>query len=252
MFRGHSATSFAITQLFICFLDTGNLATQLIVDWMFRVAEIENDAGMWLCSSTLWVQSVEVDGAVEVKRAVDVNVDVQRLVISRGVNKADRTGLHEVICDHNVSLVGSDLNVVGTNGGLDLIRIIETLDIGQIGDIERGDVVGGRESQVDELAILGEIGVNGSGVASLGAEVVEKLGNALVSILVEFEGVNDPDLAKVDCSGKSCSIWVSRNKLDILDTATLWNGDGADDSSLFQIPESQSVRSNDLEAGFQD
>lgn len=79
---------------------------------------------MGLCSSTLRVEGVEVDTAVEVERTVVIDVDVQSLVIRGSVDKTNGTSLYKVVRDDDVLLVRSDFDVVGTNGGLNLIRVI--------------------------------------------------------------------------------------------------------------------------------
>jgi hypothetical protein len=52
-----------------------------------------------------------------------------------------------------VLLVGSDLDVVGSDGGLILIGVVEALDVVEVGDIEGSNVVGGGESDCNELLV---------------------------------------------------------------------------------------------------
>ena len=113
---------------------------------------------MGLSTSILWERALEVDSTVEVKASIRVDVDVQRLVISRSVDQSDSASLYEVIRDNNVLLVRCDLDVMRANGRLILIRVVETLDIAEIGDIEGCDVVGGCEGKVDEFTILSDVG----------------------------------------------------------------------------------------------
>jgi hypothetical protein len=100
---------------------------------------------------------LKVNGAVEVQASIRVDVDVERLEISGGVDEADVAGLHEVVGDDDVLLVGSHLDVVGTDAGLVLIGVVETLDVVEVADVEGCDVVGGGEGQVDELTVLGDV-----------------------------------------------------------------------------------------------
>lgn len=93
----------------------------------------------------------EVDGAVEAERAVIVNVNVQRLEVSGRVDDTDVAGLHEVVGDHDVLLVRSNLDVVRTNGRLVLIGVVKALDVVQVRDIEGSDVVGGGERDYNGL-----------------------------------------------------------------------------------------------------
>jgi hypothetical protein len=57
-----------------------------------------------------------------------------------------------------VALVRRDLDVVRADGRLDLVWVVEPLDVVEVADVEGCDVVGGREGQVDEAAVLGDVG----------------------------------------------------------------------------------------------
>ena len=124
---------------------------RLVVDRLLGVSEVENDSGVRLRATAVGKLLGEVDGAVEAERAIIVNVNVQRLEVSRSVDDANVAGLHEVVGDDDVLLVGSDLDVVGPNGGLILIRVVEALDVVRVGDIEGSNVVGGGEGDCDCL-----------------------------------------------------------------------------------------------------
>jgi hypothetical protein len=65
-----------------------------------------------------------------VERTVNVDVNVKSLVISRGINQTDRAGLHKVVSNNDVVLVGSDFDVVGSDGRLNLVRVIKALNVG--------------------------------------------------------------------------------------------------------------------------
>lgn len=84
----------------------------------------------------------EIDRAVEVEATVVLNVDVQSLEVSGSVDDADVAGLHEVVGDDDVFLVGRDFDVVRAEGGLVGVRVVEALDVVEVGDVEGGDVVG--------------------------------------------------------------------------------------------------------------
>jgi hypothetical protein len=66
-----------------------------------------------------------------------------------------------------VLLVGRDLDVVRADGRLVLVRVVETLDVVQVADVEGCDVVGCCEGQVDEAAVLGDVGARDEGVSGL-------------------------------------------------------------------------------------
>ena len=124
---------------------------RLVVDRLLRVSEVKDDSGVRLRATTVGKLLGEVDGAVEAERAIIVNVNVQRLEVSRSVDDANVAGLHEVIGYHYVLLVRSDLDVVRTNGRLVLIGVVKTLDVVQVGNIEGSDVVGGGERDYNGL-----------------------------------------------------------------------------------------------------
>lgn len=113
---------------------------------------------MRLRASSVGVWACEVNGAVEAQASIGVDINVQGLEVSWRVNESDRAGLDEVIGNDNVLLVGRDLDVMRADGGLDSIRVVEALDVGEIGDVESGDVVGGREGEIGKFAIGGDVG----------------------------------------------------------------------------------------------
>lgn len=100
---------------------------------------------MRLSTTTVRERALEIDRAVEMKRAVRVDVDIKRLIIAHGIENADVAGLHKVIGDDDVFLIGSDFNVVRADGGLQFVGVVEAFDVVEVGDVERGDVVGSCE-----------------------------------------------------------------------------------------------------------
>lgn len=116
-------------------------------------------------------------------------------------------------------LVRSNLDVVRSDGGLVLIGVVKALDIVQVADVEGGDVVGRGEGQVEEAAILADVGagergrlvaalaywvrcniLNGNSITGLGAKVIELFDDTLLAVCVLAKGVDDPDLTEVDGS----------------------------------------------------
>jgi len=95
--------------------------------------------------STLRILRLKVNRTVKVQRAIGVDVDVQRLEIGRGIDEADVARLHEIICDDDVFLVRCDLDVVRADARLHFVGVVETLDVGEVGNVEGCDVVGGGE-----------------------------------------------------------------------------------------------------------
>lgn len=96
---------------------------------------------MGFSATTVGERAGEIDRAVETERAVGFDVDVKGFEVSRGVDETDVAGLHKVVGHDNVFLVRSDFDVVGADGGLELIGVIKALDVVEVGDVERGDVV---------------------------------------------------------------------------------------------------------------
>lgn len=103
-------------------------------------------------------------------------------------------GLDEVSGNKEVLAIGGQLDVVRADDGLDLVGVVKALDILQVGDIKGGNVAADSDGEVGALAIRRDLGVDGSGVLGLVAEVVEELGDTLVAIGILAEGVDDPDL----------------------------------------------------------
>lgn len=110
---------------------------------MRRIRQIKHHRTMRLPPAAVRIRPREVDAAVEVQAPVGVDVDVERLEVRRSINKADLTRLDKVVGHDDVLLVGRDLDVVRADGGLGFVWVVETLDVAQVGDVERGDVVAG-------------------------------------------------------------------------------------------------------------
>lgn len=64
--------------------------------------------------------------------------------------------------------------------------------------------------------------LDGDGIPSGGSEIVEQLRNALFTICIGAEGVDNPDLAEVDCCCEGGRLGVPGDELHVLDAATLY------------------------------
>jgi hypothetical protein len=167
---------------------------------------------------------LEVHGAVERQPTVGQDVNPVTLVVTGGVEDRDLhiqsqlllhsptlksspgtyiASLDEVARHEQVLLVRRDLDVVRADDGLLLIGVVEALDVVEVGDVQRGDVVAERQGEVGQLAVVGDVRVDGDAVLGLGAEVVQQLGDALLAAGVPTEGVDDPDLAEVNSAARS-------------------------------------------------
>lgn len=117
------------------------------------------------------------------------------------VDDGDGTSLDEVSDNEEVLLVRGDLEVMGSENGLVSVGVIETLGVVQVRDINSGDVATLGEGKVSELAIVGDIGVDGEGVLGLVAELEEELDGTLGAVCGSAERVDDPDFTGDDGSG---------------------------------------------------
>lgn len=213
----------------------------LVVVRVVRISQIEDNSRVRPAAATLRELSQEVDAAVEAQAAIFKDVNPLRLEVRRSVNNADIPSLDEVVGDKQVLLIRADLDVVRTDNALLAIGVIEALNVVEIRDIESGDVVADCERKVSELAVVGDVRVDGEVVAGAGTKVEEELGNTLLAIRVLAERVDDPDLTGADGGGKSSGLGVAGNELDVLDTSAVGDGDGADDLARAEFPETEGV-----------
>lgn len=98
----------------------------------------------------------------------------------------------------------------------------------------------------------GGVLLDSNGVTGLLSKVVEELNGTLLAVLVGAEGVDDPDLSKVDGGGDGSRLLVTGDELDILDTTTVGDGQGADDGAGVEVPEAQGVGMDYAQAGLED
>lgn len=86
---------------------------------------------------------LKINCAVESQPSIWQDINIQGLVIGRGIDESDLAGLHEVIGYDDVFLVGRYFDVMGADGGLDFVGVVKALDGVEVADVEGGDVVGG-------------------------------------------------------------------------------------------------------------
>ena len=112
---------------------------------MVRVSQIKDNRRVRSASASVRVGCSEVDASVEVQRSIGIDVDIQCLVISGRVDQPDRAGLHKIVGDDDVLLVGSHFYVVGPYGWLILVRVVQSLGIVKIGYVKGCDMVRSRD-----------------------------------------------------------------------------------------------------------
>jgi hypothetical protein len=90
---------------------------------------------------TLSKITLKIDRSIKVQTSIRVDINIQSLEVSRCINQPNFTSLNKVIRNNDVFLIRRHFNVVGTDGGLDFIGVVETLDVVEVRNVEGGDVV---------------------------------------------------------------------------------------------------------------
>lgn len=209
----------------------------LVVVRLVRIRQVKDDRTVRPRATSFWELAEEVDAAVEAQAAVRENIDPLRLEVGRRVDDTNAARLHKVVGNKQILLIRADLDVVGSDNALVLIRVIETLDVVQVADVERSDVVAEREREVSKLAVIGDVGVDGEVVACAWAKIEEKLCDTLLTLSVLAERVDDPDLAGADGGGERGGLGVAWDELYVLDTLAVGDGDSADDLTRAELPQ---------------
>lgn len=138
-------------------------ASALVVERVLGISQIKDDTGVGLSTTTVLKLLAKVNSPVEAQAAILIDIDVQSLEVSGSIDDANLAGLDEIIGDDKVLLVRSHLDVVRSDGGVVLVGVVQALDVVQIADVEGGDVVGRGEGQVEEAAILADVGAGEKG-----------------------------------------------------------------------------------------
>ncbi len=89
-------------------------------------------------------------------------------------------------------------------------------------------MVANGKRKIGELAIVGDIRIDGKVLTRARAKVIQKFCDTLVAIGVFAERVDDPDLTRTNSCGKCSRLGVSRDELDILDALAIRDRDGGD------------------------
>ena len=144
-----------------CILRLSDQWDNSVVDRILRVSEIKDHTRVRLSTTTVGELLGEVNGAVERKAAILVEIDVERLIVSRGVDDTNFASLNEVVGDDQVLLVGCDLDIVRSDGRLILIGVIQTLDVVEVANVQRSNVVGGGKGGVEVFTVFADVGAVG-------------------------------------------------------------------------------------------
>jgi len=114
---------------------------------------------MRFCStSALSKLLLEINGAIKMQASISIDINIQRLKVSRGVDQTDITCLNKIIRNDDMFPIQGNFNVMRTNGRLNGIGIIETLDIVEVGDVEGSYAIIGCNGEVGKFAVLADVG----------------------------------------------------------------------------------------------
>lgn len=108
---------------------------------MIRIRKIKYNSAMWLSPTAVIELLCKIDESVKVKATIRVDIYIQRFEVCWCVDDPDVARLDEIVRDHDVFLVWGNFDVMGANGRLNLIGIVETFGIVQVGYVESGDVI---------------------------------------------------------------------------------------------------------------
>jgi hypothetical protein len=145
-----------------------------------RISEIKDYSTVRPSTTTVTAReilgelAVEINGTVEVKRAIREDIYPLSLVVSWRVHDADVASLNKVVSNQKVLLVRRDLNIVRSDDALVLVQGVKALWSSKIGDVNSRNVVGERVGEVRELAILRDIRAT---TVSLKLEVFQRGGS---------------------------------------------------------------------------
>lgn len=96
---------------------------------------------MWLPPTAVAILCCKIDRSVKVKAAIRVDIYIERFEVCWCVDDPNLARLDEIVCDNDVFLVWGDFDVMGANGRLNFIGVVETFGIVQVGYVEGGDVI---------------------------------------------------------------------------------------------------------------
>lgn len=216
------------------------------------IRQIKDDHTVWLSSSlTILELRRKINGAIKCQASIVVDIRIQNLEISRRVDDSRIAGLHEVVDDNDVLLVGCDLRIVCADVREYGVRIIETLGGREVADVELDDVGVERKGEICVFTILSNININSS-FFDLRLKIEKQLNSACAAINILAEWVDDPGLAETDCCCDGGLFLVAWDELYVVDAGCVNDGDCAEDFHGCHVPEPEGVGVLDGGAGFQE
>lgn len=144
-----------------------------VVVRLVRVSQVEDYSAVWLSSASVGKLGGEVDAAVETQAAIRKDINPLRLKIGRGVDDTNLAGLNKIIGNQQVLLIRTDLQIMWTNDTLILIRVIQSLDVVKIRNVKCCDMVADCKREIGELAVVGDVRVDGEVLASAWTKIVQ-------------------------------------------------------------------------------
>lgn len=109
---------------------------------MIRIGEIKYNRAMRLSPTSVAEGCCKIDKSVKVKATIRVDINIEGFEVCWCVDDSNVTRLNEIVCHHNMFLVWGDFDVMGSNGRLILIGVVETFGVVQVGNVEGSDVIG--------------------------------------------------------------------------------------------------------------
>ena len=103
-------------------------------------------------------------------------------------------------------------------------------------------MVAQRQGEVGAVAVVGDVGVDGEVVACARAKVGEQFGDALLTLRVLAEWVNDLDLAGSDSGHESGRFIVAWDELNVLNTGIVGDGYRVNNPTRGEFPDAECIR----------
>lgn len=134
-----------------------SLADPLVVNRLGRIREVKHHTRMRLRASTISELLREVDRTIEVQATISIDINIQGFEISWRIDQTNLASLHEVVSDYDVFLIRRDFDIMRSDSWLDGGWIVEALDVGQVANVKRGDMVSGCKCEVRVFPVLGYV-----------------------------------------------------------------------------------------------